>query len=109
MNALPIDQAQKLLDEINRQVGSKLNEFDARLGQTQVALNQVNQINETYRQSIYALELQKNLLLKLLEDQGTMAKGSFEQQWPLYLENVVGVVGKDGKMKGELKVTFYDN
>lgn len=100
---------QRLLNEINRQVGSKIDEFDARLGQTQGLLNQIQQICEAYRQSIYVLELQKNLLIKMLEEQGTMAKSAFETRWPIYLENDIGVAGKDGKMKGEMKVTFYDN
>ena len=68
---------------------------------------QQGQILEEYRANIFNLELKVNLLLKMIEEKGIMVSGEFDNRWPLYLKNDIGVVGQDGKMEGCLKITKY--
>ena len=68
---------------------------------------QQGQILEQYRADIFNLQLRQNLVVKILEEKGTLAQGEFEQRWPLYLKNDVGVVGSDGIMEGSLRVSWY--
>lgn len=70
-------------------------------------LQQQNQIIEQYRTFIYTLELRQNLFIKMLEEKGICAVGEFEKRWPLYLRNDVGVLGQDGLMLGELKISVF--
>ena len=44
---------------------------------------------------------------KILEEKGLLCRGEFEQRWPLYLKNEVGIVDESGRMEGNLQVTFY--
>lgn len=98
------------LESAVQQLVDKINELDVRLSQSQALLNQLNQVSDQYRVSIYISELKANMLIKMLEEQKILSTGSFDARWPVYLENEVGVIDqKTGKMKGELKVTFYAN
>ena len=67
-----------------------------------------DRIIEEYRTQIYTLELNNRLLIKMLEEKCIMAKEEMATRWPLWMENDVGVIGSNGKMKGELQVHFYD-
>jgi hypothetical protein len=69
---------------------------------------QQGQILDQYRVNIYNLELKFNLLVKMFEEKGLLAKDEFEKRWPLYLKNDVGVIGPEGVMEGSLKVTFFE-
>jgi hypothetical protein len=71
--------------------------------------NQQQQIIDQYRTGIYTLELQQNLIIKMLEEKGIFAKEEFAKRWPLYLKNDIGVTGPDGQMDGILKISFYNN
>ena len=71
--------------------------------------NQQQQIIDQYRTGIYTLELQQNLIIKMLEEKGIFAKEEFAKRWPLYLKNDIGVMGPDGQMDGILKISFYNN
>ena len=70
-------------------------------------VNQMNQILEQYRANMFTTELKFNLVLKMLEEKGILAKGEFETRWPQYLKTDIGVVGQDGIMDGSLAVHFY--
>jgi len=91
-----------------QQLIDKINEHAKILEQMQLIYNQQQQIIDQYRVSIFNSELRINLLIKVLEEKGTIAKEEFNQRWPLYLKNDVGVIGPDGRMEGLLKVTMYD-
>jgi hypothetical protein len=69
--------------------------------------NQIGQMLDQYRMNIYNLELRVNLLIKMLEEKSLLVKGEYENRWPQYLKNDVGVIGPDGNMEGTLKVRFY--
>jgi hypothetical protein len=90
-------------------VGHKITEMDQTLLGLGLGYQQQQGINEEYRRQIFFLEHKVNMLCKMLGETNVMAKDAVETRWPLYLENDVGVVGQDGKMKGSVKVTFYDN
>jgi hypothetical protein len=70
---------------------------------------QQSQVLEQYRMNIYTMELKWNLLLKMLEEKGVLARDEFEKRWPLYLNNDVGAIGPDGAMEGSIKIKFYVN
>lgn len=70
-------------------------------------LNQYIQIIDQYRTTIYTLELKQKLLVKMMEEKGYVTKGEFDNRWPQYLKNDVGVMGPDGKMEGNVLVNFY--
>ena len=89
------------------QVQAKVNELAGQADLSSLRFNQQQQVLDQYRVSIYNLELRFDLLIKMLEERGTMAKDEFVKRWPLFLKNEVGVIGQDGKMEGNLKVTFY--
>jgi hypothetical protein len=89
------------------QIIFKINEHAQALEQSMLIANQQQQVIDQYRIAIYNSELRVNLLIKMLEEKGIMVKEEFNQRWPLYLKNDVGVLGPDGKMLGELKVTLY--
>jgi hypothetical protein len=91
-----------------QQLIDKINEHAKVLEQVQLIINQQQQIVEQYRVSIFNSELQIKLLIKLLEEKGTLVKDEFNQRWPMYLKNDIGVIGPDGRMEGTLKVTMYD-
>jgi hypothetical protein len=74
---------------------------------SQLRDNQVNQTLEQYRMDLYQSGLKFDLLLKILMEKGIFVKDEFDKRWPLYLKNDVGVMDPNGKIQGELKVTFY--
>jgi hypothetical protein len=90
------------------QIVSKINEHAQALEQGQLIANQQQQILDQYRLSIFNAELKINLLIKMLEEKGIMAKDELNKRWPLYLKNEIGALGPDGRMNGELKVTMYN-
>jgi len=57
---------------------------------------------------LFNMELRENLIIKMLEEKGILTKGEFDNRWPLYLKNDVGVVGEDGIMAGSLQITMYE-
>ena len=89
------------------QVISKINEHAQALEQGMLIANQHQQVIDQYRVAIYNSELRINLLIKMLEEKGVMVKEELNQRWPLYLKNDIGVLGPNGRMEGELKVTMY--
>lgn len=91
-----------------QQLIDKINEHAKALEQMQLIYNQQQQIIDQYRVSIFNSELRINLMVKILEEKGITVKEEFNQRWPLYLKNDVGVLGPDGRMEGSLKVTMYD-
>jgi hypothetical protein len=68
---------------------------------------QLSQVQDQFRVEFYNLQLRFELLIKMMEEKGTMIPGEFEKRWPLYLKNHVGVLGPDGMMDGSLRVTMY--
>ncbi len=78
------------------------------LNMLNLKLNQQNQILDQYRMNIYNLELRFKLIVKMLEEKGQFSTDEYDQRWPLYLKNDIGVVGPDGIMEGSLKVHFYN-
>ena len=68
---------------------------------------QQNQILKQFRASTYNDELRFSLLLKILEEKKILVPGEFDNRWPMYLKNEVGVVGPDGVMEGNLIVHWY--
>jgi len=70
-------------------------------------VGQISSILEQYRANIYNLELRQQLLTKILEEKGILVSGEFDQRWPTYLKNNVGVLGPDGIMEGSLKIRIY--
>jgi hypothetical protein len=70
-------------------------------------VGQISNILEQYRANIYNLELRQQLLMKILEEKGIFISGEFDQRWPTYLKNNVGVLGPDGIMEGSLKIRIY--
>ena len=89
------------------QIVAKINEHAGALEMAILRDGQFQQVIDQYRSSIYNLELKNDLLIKMLEEKGIMAKEEFGKRWPLYLKNDVGIIGPQGKMDGEMKVTFY--
>lgn len=87
---------------------AKINEHAQALEMGVLRENQIQQIVDQYRVNIFNLELKTDLLIKMLEEKGIMAKEEFSKRWPLYLKNEIGVLNPDGKMDGSIKVTFYD-
>jgi len=69
---------------------------------------QQGQILEQYRVNIYNSELRFELLIKMFEEKGILAKEEFNKRWPLYLKNDVGVIGVNGIMEGTLLTNFYE-
>lgn len=69
--------------------------------------NQQSQILDQYRGNIYNLELRVSLIIKMMEEKGIFTQGEYENRWPLFLKNDIGMVGPDGKMEGTLKIHFY--
>jgi len=69
---------------------------------------QQGQIIDQYRVTIYNTELRFELLSKMLEEKGILAKEEFEKRWPLYLKNNVGVIGPEGVMEGSMRASFYE-
>jgi len=69
--------------------------------------SQQNQVMEQFRTGQYTNELRFSLLLKLLEEKKILVPREFDNRWPLFLKNEVGVVGPDGVMEGTLAVHFY--
>jgi len=90
------------------QIVAKINEHAQALEMSVLRDNQQQGVIDQYRVNIYNLELKFDLLIKMMEEKGIMAKDEFGRRWPLYLKNEVGVIGPDGRMEGSLKVTFYD-
>lgn len=68
---------------------------------------QMTQILDEYRVTIYTLDQKFNLLIKMLEEKGLMAKDEFNKRWPIFLKNDIGVLGPEGVMEGSLMVKFY--
>jgi hypothetical protein len=99
-------QPQKI-DQQFAQFAAKINEHAQALEIGILRDSQQQQILDQYRVAIYNLELKNELLVKMLEEKGIMAKNELNQRWPLYLKNDIGVIGPDGKMEGNLKVTIY--
>jgi len=102
-------QAQAVSHQVIEQLTAKVNELIQKSDLTQLTFNQQQQILDQYRVNIYTLELKVDLLIKMMEEKGVWAKDEFNKRWPLYLKNDVGIIGQDGKMQGEMKVTFYGN
>ena len=70
-------------------------------------VGQISNILEQYRANIYNLEIRLQLLMKILEEKGALVLGEFDQRWPTYLKNNVGVLEADGIMAGSLKIHIY--
>lgn len=102
------NQSQKLPVVPIDQLVAKINEHAQALEVSMLRLNQQQQILDQYRVTIYESELKLNLLIKIMEEKGIMAKEEFSKRWPLYLRNDVGVLGPDGRMEGTLKITHYE-
>ena len=68
---------------------------------------QLSQIQDQFRVELYNTQLKFDLLLKIMEEKGTMVADEFNKRWPLYLKNNVGVMGPNGMMEGSLSVKFY--
>jgi uncharacterized protein involved in type VI secretion and phage assembly len=95
-------------DQIAQVIG-KINEHASAIEMGLLRDNQFQQITDQYRVNIYNLELKFDLLIRMLEEKGLMAKDEFNKRWPIHLKNDIGVIGPSGKMdNGELKVTIYD-
>lgn len=86
---------------------NKINEHAQALEMAVLRDNQQQQVIDQYRMAIFNLELKVDLMVKMLEEKGIMAKDELNKRWPLFLKNEVGVIGPDGKMEGNLKVTIY--
>lgn len=69
--------------------------------------NQLAQVQDQYRMDIYNIQLKQDLLIKMLEEKGVMAKDELDRRWPLYLKNEIGVIGPDGLMEGSCSVKLY--
>lgn len=95
------------IDQQFAMFASKINEHAQALEMGVLRDNQQQQIIDQYRMAIYNLELRVELLVKMLEEKGVMAKDELNKRWPMYLKNEVGVIGPEGKMEGNLKVTIY--
>jgi len=91
------------------QITAKINEHAQALEMGILRDSQQQQILDQYRISIYNLELKFDLLIKMMEEKGIMAKEEFAKRWPLYLKNDIGVLNAGGHMEGSLKVSFYGN
>lgn len=95
------------MSENMENVINRVNEMQSILDQYRLQVSQQQQIIDQYRVSIYNTELRFSLLNRMLEEKGVMAKNEFDNRWPMYLKNDIGVPGSDGIMEGNLKVTFY--
>jgi hypothetical protein len=71
-------------------------------------LSQQTQILDQYRLNLYNMELKIGLIVKMMEEKGVFALGEFDKRWPLFLKNDVGVLGPDGVMEGDIKISFYN-
>jgi flagellar biosynthesis/type III secretory pathway protein FliH len=103
----PQQQTAQKLDQFATQMTAKINEHAQALEMGILRDNQQQQIIDQYRAAIYNLELKFDLLIKMFEEKGIMAKEEFGKRWPLYLKNEIGVIGPEGRMEGSLKVSFY--
>jgi len=72
-----------------------------------IRIAQMTQILDEYRINIYTMDQKTQLLIKMLEEKGIMAKDEFNKRWPIYLKNDIGILGPDGMMDGNLFVRFY--
>jgi hypothetical protein len=104
-----IQQIATTLQQQLDQLRGKLNEVIQTTDFGSLRFNQQQGALDQYRMNIYNIELRFDLLLKMLEEKGMLAKDEFNKRWPLYLKNEIGVMGQDGKMDGVLKITFYGN
>ena len=89
-------------------VVNKINDHAQNLEMGILRSNQQQQIIDQYRVEIYNMQLKMDLLIKMLEEKGTMAKDELNKRWPLFLKNDVGVLEPNGRMEGQMKVSFYD-
>ena len=90
------------------QIGNMVNQHHQIIDVLQLRTMQQQQILDQYRVNIYNMELRFQLLIKMLEEKGLMAKDEFNKRWPIYLKNEVGVIGPEGKMEGTMKVSMYE-
>jgi hypothetical protein len=102
-----IMMTQQQLQSLVEQIRAKVHELSAANDINSLKFNQQQQILDQYRMNIYNSDLKFNLLLKMMEEKGLMAKDEFNKRWPLYLKSDVGVIDESGRMKGELKISFY--
>jgi hypothetical protein len=102
-----IQQIATTLQQQLDQLRGKLNEVIQTTDIGYLRFNQQQGDLDQYRMNIYNIELRFDLLLKMLEEKGMLAKDEFNKRWPLYLKNEIGVMGQDGKMDGVLKITMY--
>ena len=60
------------------------------------------------RGNLEVIRLKLALLRVMLSERGVLRETEWNQKWPRYLRNDVGIQEPNGKMQGSLKIHFYD-
>ena len=87
---------------------NKINDHAQNLEMGVLRASQQQQIIDQYRVEIYNSQLKMDLLVKMMEEKGIMAKDELNKRWPLFLKNDVGVLEPNGRMEGSMKVSLFE-